>query len=49
MPATDLGKWISQETSVWSILPKGEKLYETIAVSREAQREANGQETATAQ
>ena len=39
MPATDLWKWISQETSVGSILPKGEKLYGTAAVARKAQGE----------
>lgn len=47
MPATDLGKWISQETSVWSILQKGEKLYETAAVARKAQSEDVSKEQET--
>jgi len=49
MPATDLGKWISQETSAWSILSKGEKLYETAAADRKAQNEEDSKESATKQ
>ena len=49
MPATDLGKWISQETSVWSILPKGEKLHRTAAEARKAQNEGASKESTATQ
>lgn len=49
MPVSDLGKWLSQETTIMSILPKGEKLYETIAAAREAQCEAHSQQDETTQ
>ena len=49
MPATDLGKWIYQETSVWSILPKGEKLYGTAAEARKVQNEGISKESTATQ
>jgi len=49
MPATDLGKWIPQETSVWSILPKGAKLYGTAAEARKVQNEGISKESTATQ
>ena len=49
MPATDLGKWLSQETSIRSILPKGEKLYGTAAEARKVQNEGISKESTATQ
>lgn len=42
MPASDLGKWLFQETSMMEILPKGGKLYECPTDARKAQNDRMG-------